>query len=581
MNWALLWSSLALRAGCGREVSVGTPPFVKRRASIERIRMGDALRQDMRYRLRSGEPVEVGSPVQAEIAESGVRFAAIGGPLESRWHAAMQQLSDCVMTLQDGVPVLTEGGPYRGSWIESTGTINVEVLTRFAPKIASDTLLQFARHQRADGMIPYKVTAEGPAFSQIQIVTPLARVVWRHYLGSGDRDLLRTMYDAMDRYDAWLARYRDTLGTGGVEAFCAFDTGHDLSPRFWFAPDRAFRADARLCDPQASGVPYVAPDLTANVACQRSYLAIIAEELGEDPAPWRAAATASLQSLYSQCFDEQDGFFYDRDRAGEFVRIQSDVLARVLACEVGDGDFFTVSLRRFLMNTRKFLAHHGFTTIAMDDPRFDHDSSRNSWGGPVNFLAQLRAPEAFERHGHVAELSLTSAPVLAALGAADRFPQCLDPWSGAAGFTEVYSPSILWFLDAIERHSGVLARPDGRIWFSGLTPTRLEHSAAAQAIGYARTIDGVHWELVADDDIVEVHRDGRLVLTFPRGWRVITDRHGEVVEVVGLAATPISGELRIGGESVPLVVAPNDVVEIRSGMPAARHHVVFVPPGFG
>jgi glutathione peroxidase-family protein len=32
-------------------------------------------------------------------------------------------------------------------------------------------------------------------------------------------------------------------------------------------------------------LPFVAPDLTANVACQRSYLARIAEELGEDGAP--------------------------------------------------------------------------------------------------------------------------------------------------------------------------------------------------------------------------------------------------------------------------------------------------------
>jgi hypothetical protein len=232
------------------------------------------------------------------------------------------------------------------------------------------------------------------------------------------------------------------------------------------------------------------------------------------------------------------------------------------------------------MNTRKFLSHYGFTTVAMDDPRFDHDASRNSWGGPVNFLAQLRAPDAFERHGHVAELALTASPVLAALAVADRFPQCLDPWSGAAGYTEVYSPSILWFLDAVERHSGVLVRSDGEVWFSGLAPTRLDHGAAANAVGYARTVDGVVWEQVVDDDLVEVHRDGVLAFSFPRGWRVVSDTTGVVRAVIGLAAQPVGGELRRPTGALALTVAPNERVMLDGDAAAERVAVEFVGPVF-
>src|SRR5690606_24200048 len=390
--------------------------------------MSDATRAQTRLRLRAADPLRdaglEGSPLGGALTAAGVRFTASGGPLERRWQEALAQLAGCLQPILGAAAVLNEGGAYRGCWLESTATINTEVLGRFAPQVARDTLLQFAEHQREDGMIPYKIVGAGPGFSQIQIVTPLARVVWRHWQSARDLELLRTMYAAMARYDTWLARFRDTRGSGGVEAFCAFDTGHDLSPRFWFAPDRALHADAGECDPLAPGVPYIAPDLTANVACQRSYLALIAEELGMDGDAdrWRAAAQDSLAALYEHCFDEADGFSYDSDRDGRQVRIQSDVLARVLACEVGDGQFFAQSLRRYLMNTRKFLAHYGFTSVAMDDPRFDHDADRNSWGGPVNFLALLRAPEAFERHGHVAELSLTASAVLSALAVADRFP---------------------------------------------------------------------------------------------------------------------------------------------------------------
>src|SRR5690606_432372 len=235
--------------------------------------MSDATRAQARLRLRTADPVLAaglaGSPVGVALAETGVRFTASGGRLETRWQEALAQLAGCIRPILGEAPVLNEGGAYQGSWLESTATINTEVLGRFAPEIARDTLLQFAEHQREDGMIPYKIVGAGPGFSQIQIVTPHARVDWRHWQATGADELLRTRYSAMVRYDAWLARFRDTRGSGGVEAFYALDTGHDLSPRFWFAPDRALHADARECDPLAPGVPYIAPDLTANVACQR------------------------------------------------------------------------------------------------------------------------------------------------------------------------------------------------------------------------------------------------------------------------------------------------------------------------
>jgi len=538
--------------------------------ALERLRRSDA----------AGRAGIAGTPLGRELDAAGIRFAAVGGRLEERWHRAVTELSGCIAEGLDGRPVLREGGGYSGTWLESTGTISADVLGRFAPEIARATLIQFAEHQRDDGLLPYKVTADGPAFSQIQIVTPLARVVWRHHLRTGrDAAFLRAMYDAMVRYDAWITRYRDTRGTGAVEAFCTFDTGHDLSPRFWFAPERAFRGDARYCDPQHPLLPYIAPDLTANIACQRAYLALIADELNEPSEPWREGARLMLEALWTQCFDADDGLFYDRDARGDAVRIASDVLLRVLACEVGDGDFFTSSLRRYLLNTTKFLAHYGFTSIAMDDPRFDHDASRNSWGGPVNFLALLRAPDAFEHHGHIAELASASAPVLAALTASDRFPQCLDPWSGDAGFASGYSPSMLWLLDALERWSGILPHDDGTIRFSGAVPTRLTLHAAASAIASARTIAGHHWELAGDDDRVDVYRDGDLAFSFPRGWRVIAEEAGHPIEVVGLAAVAVAGELRIGGETViDLEVAPNERVRLSD---SARAGVPFVTPVFG
>ena len=534
---------------------------------------------DALARLRRGAALEglPAGPVLDGLGAAGVGFAAVGGPLEGRWRQAMLELEGCIRALSEGTaaPVLVEGGVYPGTWIEGTASISAEVLTRFAPAVARSTQEQFADFQRDDGMIPYKVTDSGPGFTQIQLVTPFARTVWNHYLLT-DKDavFLRRMYDAMVRYDEWLARYRDTRATGGVEAFGTFDTGHDLSPRFWFVPDRPL-GDARYADPLNPILPFVAPDLTANVAAQRAYLARIADELGLDGNAWRAKHAASVDALFAQCFDARDGTFYDRDAQGDLRRVQSDVLLRVMECEVGDDEFFAAVLSRYLMHTGKFLAHYGFTSLALDDPRFDANAGRNSWGGPVNFLSLIRAPHPFEHHGRVAELALTAQPVLSALAVADRFPQCLDPWSGEPGFTEQYSPAILWFVDAVERHFGILPRPDGELWFSGMSPTRLEHGASAEAIAYSRTVDGAVFELVGDDERTAVLRDREPHLSFPRGWRVVADAAGRPIAVVGLAGREVAGRLETSSHAHDLVVGPNERVELATGIRTARG---FTPP---
>ncbi|MCR2815112.1 MGH1-like glycoside hydrolase domain-containing protein [Microbacterium jiangjiandongii] len=532
-------------------------------------------------RLRQADAplTDADDPVAREVHATGIRFVALGGGLEQRWQQAWRELRACIAPIGSSAPLLHEGGVYHGAWLESTATINAEMLDRFAPSVTRATHLAFADAQRSDGLLPYKVTADGPAFTQIQTVTPLARCVWNHYLLTGrDRDYLARMHDAMVRNDAWLAAHRDTRGTGGVEAFCTYDTGHDLSPRFWHMPERCHRGDATAFDPAVPLLPVVAPDLTANVACQREYLALIAAELGADPAPWREKAAASRAALHEQC--HVDGMFYDRAADGSHVRVDSDVLLRVLACEIGDDDVFAAALEDHLMNTRRFLSLAGFTSIAMDDPRFDGDHTRNSWAGPVNALTLLRAAHAFEHHGRVAELALTHAPLLAAMAGHDRFAQCYDPTTADAGYTEVYSPSILWLLDTLERDAGILPRPDGEVWLSGLTPTRLAHGQAATATGAARTVAGAHYELVGDDEAIEVHRDGVRWLQFPRGWRVVLGADGEPAAVVGLAAGPVAGILHVGDDEAPLTLAPNERVALAGGRVGARTAPGFTPPRF-
>lgn len=547
--------------------------------------MTEAMLDRLR-RISIPDRVQPGKPEDRKLLQewqaTGVRFAASGGRLETAYYTALEKLLTCIVPMNGSDPILQEGGIYLGCWLESTGTINADLLSRLIPSVSETTYLAFADQQREDGLLPYKLTENGPSFRQIQLVTPLARCVWNHYeLHGRDLSFLKTMYQAMSRYDDWIARYRNTRGTGCVEAFSTFDTGHDLSPRFWHVPDTPYRNDAAAFHPDSPVLPFLAPDLTANIYCQRMYLARMAEELGESGADWRAKAEASLDSLFRYCYDEDDQFFYDRDRNDELVRVQSDVLLRVMACEVGDAELFGNMLRRYLLNTGKFFAKYPFTSIAMDDPRFDPSSSYNSWGGPSNFLSLIRAPHAFEHHHRYVELTWVLQPILSALSKAKRFPQTLSPWTGAEGFTEAYSPSILCLLDYVERLCGIMPIGSDRLWFTGLLPVDMDHGEeVAGNTAYSRTVNGLHYELVNTPDNVTVYREGRLHIQGPSGIRLVTDRSGQLEGVIGMSARIIEGELRYQGTSIPIRIKGNEMQQYSDGDLKTERDIGIIYPSY-
>jgi hypothetical protein len=508
-------------------------------------------------------------PLLREWQQSGVVFATAAGRLEDTYYAALNKLFDCIVPTMGNAPVLHEGGIYQGCWMESTGTINSELLSRFLPTVAEDTYRLFADYQKADGQLPYKVTEHGPGYRQIQMVTPLARCVWNHYeLNGRSPDFLRTMYEAMVRYDQWLSTYRNTRGTGCVEAFCAFDTGHDLSPRFWHVPDTPHLDDARQYNPDSPILPFLAPDLTANIYCQRLYLSRIARELGDEKtaSAWALKAEQSLNSLFQYCFDDTDAFFYDLDCNNKFVRVQSDVLLRVLACEVGDREFFDAALRRYLLNTSKFFAKYPFTSIAMDDPRFDPFSSYNTWAGASNFLSMIRTPHAFEHHQRYVELTWVLNPIITALAQMTRFAQTVSPWTGKEGFTESYSPAILCLLDFVERLCGILPRPDGELWFTALAPYPQDHGEEiATDTGYSRIVDGQTFEFVTSRAGGTVYREREIYMKIPFGTRAITDRSGHLQAIVGLSARTVEGTVWFEGTEYSLRVKGNERVALMDG----------------
>jgi hypothetical protein len=478
--------------------------------------------------------------------------------------------------------MLIEGAVFIGAWLESTGTISAELLSRFCPEAARGTFELFADFQREDGLIPYKLLPSGPNFRQVQMVTPLARSVWNHYRLGGDKGFLEKMYRAIARNDQWLEKHRNTRGTGCVEAFCTFDTGADASPRFWQVPDTPYQGDPARYDPDSPVLPFLAPDMTANVYCQRKYLALMARELCIPDPGWEAKARQSLESLMGCCYDEGDRCFYDRDRHGRFVRIQGDNLIRVLACEVGDDALFEDALRRYLLNTKKFFCRYPITTIAMDEPGFSQSFQFNSWAGQVSFLTQIRLPAAFEYHQRYVELTWIQHPIIAALSRFKKFPGSLDAWLGREGYGENYTPAMLCLLDYLERLSGIFPAPGGELWFTALIPKGVDHGeTVAEETGYRRIVDDAVFEFVNRAEMSGVYKNGEPLYRFPAGVRLVTGREGALRGLIGMTLRRVAGEVLYQGRSFPFAVSGNERLEYTGTGFVSVASPGVIPPNYG
>jgi hypothetical protein len=418
------------------------------------------LARPLSWAVQSAHPAET---VPASQGESRWR---------ETWNAALVCLAGNVrMVPRYDHPVLFEGAVYPGVWQECGpheglvyGTLAKYVAEKDPAKaplaVAKANHMAFFALQREDGQLPASVKMSEAGYGQIQMVVPIAATAWELSQLTSDDELLVTAYKACGRWDAWLRRYRNTRGTGLVEGFCTYDTGHDNSPRWKGVPNRCPDADAKKFPPGV-GVPRLCPDLSATVYGGRIALAAMAKALGkpDEAARWESDAEQLRLLILSKLYDEKDASFYDLDTEDKFVRVRSDVNSRVLGehvlrmSEARDRAIFDAVWTRQIHNPKAFWAPYPLTSVAMDDPAFVRPIPRNSWGGATQALTALRTPRWMEHYGKQAELKQLMQKWYEAIMRHIEFRQQMDPLTG--DFTQAdpsgYSPAALVFLEFARR----------------------------------------------------------------------------------------------------------------------------------
>lgn len=493
---------------------------------------------------------------QTSATEPRIGFETSDTACQRTYDDALDVLSrNTVQVSEYPEPVLIEGSSYSGIWLECAPQEGL-VYCDIRPDVARNNHLAFFALQKEDGQIPCWIRTTAAGSAQIQMVVPIAATALELASRTGNDELLETAYAGAGRWDAWLRRYRDTRGTGLCEGFCTWDTGHDNSPRWKGMPNRCPEGDARLLPPEPT-LPRLSPDLSATVFGGRVALAEMARALGRSSEAdrWLGDAADIREEILRRLYVAEEACFYDLDAQGQFVRVRSDVLSRVLGEHVVDQDLFNTIYDRQIHNPQAFWAPYPLASIALDDPEFVRPIPRNSWGGPSQALTALRAPRWMEHYGKPADLAHLMQRWTEAILREGKFLQQMDPIDGT--FTEDlgdYSPAALVFLDFTWRLAGV--RREGETLEWNVRPpsdefrSRFRLRVTPTRVAEIRYAEG-RAELIINDTLQYTTSDT---------VRLVTDLDGRLRFVTGIAAAETRTVLEgPSGERTEFSAQPNAV----------------------
>jgi hypothetical protein len=309
--------------------------------------------------------------------------------------------------------------------------------------------------QREDGQLPASVKLRTIDWMMVQMVVPIAATALEVAQICRDESFLSDAYRACSGWDGWLRRYRDTRGTGLVEAFCTWDTGQDNSPRWAGVSDGCPDNDAKKC-PTGQSVPRLCPDLSATVFGARVALSTMATALGKkaEAQKWADDAEHIRALILEKLWCEEDASFYDVGPDGKFVRVRSVANCRVPGEHVmrlnvpRERRMFDALWERQLHNPMAYWTHYPFPSIAWNDPKFVRPVPRNSWGGASQALTALRTLRWMAHYNKAREHRVMMERWCESILRAGNFYQQLNPETGefTQGDPGGYSPCALVFL---------------------------------------------------------------------------------------------------------------------------------------
>lgn len=376
-----------------------------------------------------------------------------------------------------GKPLFCISKQYSGVWLEHVyDSVFLAMRDKKWLPIAENTINAFIDNQKENGLFPFAImdntelcpsAPDTRSYSHVQEVVSFPKLGFMVYEMNGDKAFLKKLYESSKKWVAWYQKYRNTLGTGLVEMFVGFDTGHDNSPRLdgmnfkgrqWLPTRLASAEEVPESDEVA---PIVAVDMSSNLYASLVALSKMAEKLEEasEALKWQSEADILKRKLIELCYDSEDCFFYDVDKNGNKRKYKTCAIFHLFMEGVLDKDIDGYIIRdiyeKHISRPDEFATPYPYPSMAINDPSVKDHANFNCWGYYSQALIALRCTMWMDKYGYSEDFDrLCEAFVKAWCENYDKakIAQEIDPITGVpTSSSEWYSSSMLFYLYAVDR----------------------------------------------------------------------------------------------------------------------------------
>lgn len=561
----------------------------------------------------------VGAPLWgAELPVTGVVFKTSDAFLQRLFDAAEEKAATNIVQFTAGMKAMVEGPTFPGVFLE-TQPMGGEMYAKRDLQIALNNQIILLMNQRADGRLPGLVRSGAvarkrgwdkpdklpagmvyrtdidmcPEYRALQGNYLATSALKMYFLAARNTQYLQQLYQALEAYDAYLWRTRDSDGNGVLESWCAWDIGEDFSVRYFDAPDAwphdypptgehmpdpSDRKQLLAYWPQLSHaglelrqdrirVPYQSMEMMAFSFDNRRVLARISSELGNGKQEyWNGKAEEVRRRAIEYLWRPEKRAFYDRDKDNRFMDVLLINNLRAMYFSLATQAMADAFIRDHLLNPAEFWTATPLPVLAANDPLF-RAHYRHAWEGPgldrfirPRGLTYQRAIRALENYGHYAEVVLVGEKLIANVGPTCHFARLFDPFTGEhppAPHDDKYGPTILATLEYLSRMYGVY-RDEDRLYWSGL-------ARPGQRIEYTQRWGRTRYTLRNENGSIAGWIDGVEKFRSTSGVRVVTDLDGTVLEIIGIDWVARRVALTIAGVTRRVTVRPNQVYSKRAG----------------
>jgi hypothetical protein len=516
--------------------------------------------------------------VHTQAPVAGVEFTTNDTVLQKIYDRA-EKLALENVTFYGGRKVMIEGAHYRNMWLE-TQPMGGYMYAKRDLEIARNNIEIFIDYQREDGRFPGVIYNRNgipePNYCQLQGLYLPRPAYDLYFLIGKDTAYLGRVYRALEKFDAYLWRTRDSDNDGCLESWCIYDTGEDHAIRYngfpnaWsfdYPPTK--EAAAKLskeelavdCKEESYDstktmiVPIESMDVMSYSYSCRDVLSLISAELrnGQETY-WRNKALEVRAKLKAYLWDKKKYACYDRDRDNRTMPVLLHNNLRCMYFGIFDQEMADRFILSHLLNADEFWTPMPLPSVAANDPSFKNISG-NNWSGQPQALTYQRSIRALENYGHYAELTMIGNTFLKAIGDSLRFTQQYDPFTMQPDSTQDgYGPAVLSALEFISRSYGVYIADDNINW--SCLDSDFDYE-------YTQYWNGHIFKMQTKKQDVNCLIDGKRIFTFSKGARVVTSLTGELLDVIGIETSKRT--VLINNDEIHLLfVQPNAVYTLIS-----------------